>query len=154
MVCRSRLVIRNMLLALAIFFWTDGSAPTEDATKKDLEKVQGDWAQVSFVVDGGKLPDDEAQALFRSMKDDKYTIFQFKKVIGKGTFKIDASRKPKTIDAATIVGGRELTLLGIYELDQDTLKLCFAPPGKPRPTDFTSRKGSEHRLSVWEREKK
>jgi len=154
MVCRSRLMIRNALLALAIFVWTDGSASTEDANKKDLEKMQGDWAQVSFVVDGDKHPDDEAQALFRSMKDDKYTIYQFKKVIGKGTFKLDASKKPKTIDAATTVGGRELTLLGIYELDQDTLKLCFAPPGKPRPTDFTSKKGSEHRLSVWEREKK
>jgi uncharacterized protein (TIGR03067 family) len=144
----------NLLLALAIFLGTNGSASAEDATKKDLEKMQGDWAQVSYVVDGGKLPDDEAQALFRSIKDDKYTIFQFKKVIGKGTIKLDASRKPKTIDATTTAGGRSLTLLGIYELDQDTLKLCFAPPGKPRPTDFTSRKGSEHRLSVWEREKK
>jgi uncharacterized protein (TIGR03067 family) len=147
-------MFRNLLLALAIFPGAAGSAAADDASKKDLEKIQGHWAEVSYVVDGVKVPDDEAQALFRSMKDDKYTIFQFKKVIGKGTFKLDASTKPKTIDATTTVGGRSLTLLGIYELDQDTLKLCFAPPGKPRPADFTSKKGSEHRLSVWEREKK
>jgi len=147
-------MIRNLLLALALFLLKDGSAHAKDANKKDLEKMQGDWAQVSFVVDGDKHPDDEAQALFRSMKDDKYTIYQFKKVIGKGTFKLDAAKKPKTIDAITTVGGRSLTLLGIYELDQDTLKLCFAPPGKPRPTDFTSKKGTQHRLSAWEREKK
>jgi uncharacterized protein (TIGR03067 family) len=146
--------MRNSLLALAIFLGRHDSAMTEDATRKDLEKMQGDWAQVSYVVDGGKIPDDEAQALFRSMKDDKYTIYQFKKVIGKGAFKLDASRKPKTIDATTTAGGRSLTLLGVYELDGDSLKLCFAPPGKPRPSDFTSKKGSEHRLSVWEREKK
>ncbi|HMC89453.1 MAG TPA: TIGR03067 domain-containing protein [Gemmataceae bacterium] len=145
-------MIRKVPLVLAIMLLA--SASKEDETRKDLEKIQGDWAEVSYVVDGVKVPDDEAQALFRSIKDDKYTIFQFKKVIGKGTFKLDATKKPRTIDAETTVGGRKLTLLGIYELDGDTLKICFAPPGKPRPTNFTSKKGSEHRLSVWEREKK
>ena len=147
-------MIRNVLLVLALFLLAGADASRGDENRKDLEKIQGDWAQVSMIVDGAKLPDDEAQALFRSMKEDKYTIFQFKKVIGKGTFKLDASRKPKTIDAETTVGGRKLILLGIYELEGETLKLCFAPPGKPRPSDFTAKKGSEHRLSVWEREKK
>jgi uncharacterized protein (TIGR03067 family) len=147
-------MIRNVLPVLAILLLIGGGAPGEDQNNKDLEKIQGDWAQVSMVVDGEKLPDDEAQALFRSMKDDQYTIFRFKKAIGKGTFKLDASKKPKTIDAATTVGGRNLVLLGIYELDDNSLKLCFAAPGKPRPTEFTAKKGSEHRLSVWEREKK
>jgi uncharacterized protein (TIGR03067 family) len=147
-------MIRSVVLVLALSVLAGAEASKEDESKKDLETIQGHWAQLSMVVDGAKVPDDEAQALFRSMKDDKYTIYQFKKVIGKGTFKVDASRKPKTIDATTTAGGRSLTLLGIYELDGDTLKLCFAPPGKPRPSDFTSKKGSEHRLSVWEREKK
>ena len=147
-------MIRSVVLMLALSVLAGAEAAKEDEGKKDQETIQGDWAQQSMVVDGAKVPDDEAQALFRSMKDDKYTIYQFKKVIGKGTFKLDASRKPKTIDATTTAGGRSLTLLGIYELDGDSLKLCFAPPGKPRPSDFTSKKGSEHRLSVWEREKK
>ncbi|HEV3443941.1 MAG TPA: TIGR03067 domain-containing protein [Gemmataceae bacterium] len=147
-------MIRCVVLVLALSLLAGAEAAKEDESKKDQETIQGDWAQQSMVVDGAKVPDDEAQALFRSMKDDKYTIYQFKKVIGKGTFKLDASRKPKTIDATTTAGGRSLTLLGVYELDGDTLKLCFAPPAKPRPSDFTSKKGSEHRLSVWEREKK
>ncbi|HEV3081763.1 MAG TPA: TIGR03067 domain-containing protein [Gemmataceae bacterium] len=147
-------MIRSVVLVLALSLLAGAEASKEDQRKKDQETIQGDWAQQSMVVDGARVPDDEAQALFRSMKDDKYTIYQFKKVIGKGTFKLDASRKPKTIDATTTAGGRSLTLLGVYELDGDSLKLCFAPPGKPRPSDFTSKKGSEHRLSVWEREKK
>ena len=147
-------MMRSVVLVLALSLLAGAEAAKEDESKKDQEAIQGDWAQQSMVVDGAKVPDDEAQALFRSMKDNKYTIYQFKKVIGKGTFKLDASRKPKTIDATTTAGGRSLTLLGVYELDGDSLKLCFAPPGKPRPSDFTSKKGSEHRLSVWEREKK
>ena len=34
------------------------------------------------------------------------------------------------------------TLCGIYELNGDTLKLCFAQPGKKRPTEFTTKQGT------------
>ena len=43
--------------------------------------------------------------------------------------------------------------LGIYELDGDTVKFCFAAPGKDRPTDFTTKPGDTRVLSVWKKEK-
>src|SRR5439155_9895927 len=73
-------------------------APKDDASAKDLKKLQGDWAAVSMVVDGEKIPDDEAQALFRTIKDNEYTVFRFNKAIGKGKFKLDATKKASTID--------------------------------------------------------
>ncbi len=45
-------------------------------------------------------------------------------------------------------------LLGIYEIDGDTFRACFAKPGKERPKDFECKAGSEHTLTVWKREKK
>jgi hypothetical protein len=45
-------------------------------------------------------------------------------------------------------------LLGIYELDGDTVKFCFGGPGKERPTEFTTKEGSMRTLSVWKRDKK
>jgi uncharacterized protein (TIGR03067 family) len=123
-----------------------------DATKKDLEKMQGDWAAASMVVDGTKLSDDEAQCLFRTVKGDHYTVYHFNKEIGKGALAIDATKKPKTIDATP--AGKAKPLRGIYELEGDRLKVCFAPPGKDRPTDFEAKEGSGHTLTVWEREKK
>ena len=54
-------MIRKVPLVLAIMLLA--SASKEDETRKDLEKIQGDWAEVSYVVDGVKVPDDEAQAL-------------------------------------------------------------------------------------------
>jgi uncharacterized protein (TIGR03067 family) len=124
-----------------------------DANAKDLEKMQGDWAVVSVVRDGVKDEDDNAQSLFRTVKGNQYTVFLFDKEIGSGTFKIDATKKPKTIDSfpANLAGK---AILGIYQIEGNTIKTCYAPPGKDRPTEFDSKKGSEHTLMVWEREKK
>jgi hypothetical protein len=43
--------------------------------------------------------------------------------------------------------------LGIYELEPDRYKVCFAPAGKPRPTNFSSEPGSGQILQLWERQK-
>src|SRR6516164_9388897 len=74
-------------------------APGGEDAARDLRRMQGDWAAESYVQDGTKLPDDDAQAIFRTVKGDKYTVSHFKRVLGKGTIKLDASKKPKAIDA-------------------------------------------------------
>jgi uncharacterized protein (TIGR03067 family) len=142
---------RVVLLLLAAGALAAADAPAGD-DKKDLERMQGDWACDSYVVDGMKLPDDDAQAYFRTIQGDAYAVSRFKKVLGKGTIKLDASKKPKAIDA--LPAGRDKPLLGIYEFDGERMKLCFAGPGKERPTAFTSEEGSGHTLTVWVREKK
>jgi hypothetical protein len=45
-------------------------------------------------------------------------------------------------------------LPGIYKLDDGTFTLCYARPGKGRPTDFKAKEGSGHSLSVWKQVKK
>jgi uncharacterized protein (TIGR03067 family) len=126
-------------------------APGGEDAARDLRRMQGDWAAESYVQDGTKLPDDDAQAIFRTVKGDKYTVSHFKRVLGKGTIKLDASKKPKAIDAYP--AGKDKPILGIYEFDGDKMKLCFAAPGKERPAAFTSTEGSGHTLTVWVREK-
>jgi uncharacterized protein (TIGR03067 family) len=147
-----RLKLPTLIFALALLA---ADSPADDASKKDLEKLQGDWVGVSYMRDGEKADPDDAQSLFRTIKDDTYTISRFDKQIGKGTFTIDATKKPKTIDAYP--GGskdKNKVVRGIYELKGNTLKICSAAPGKDRPTEFTSKEGSGHTLTVWEREKK
>lgn len=127
-----------------------------DLTKQDVERLQGDWVVESMIRDGMRVPDDDAQALFRNIKGDAYTVARFSKIIGKGTQKIDATKKPKMIDfqAAGAGGKAGPMLLGIYELDGDTWTVCFAPPGKDRPAKLASEPDSGHTLTVWKREKK
>jgi hypothetical protein len=42
---------------------------------------------------------------------------------------------------------------GIYALDENGYKVCFAPTGKPRPADFRSEPASGQSLQVWQRQK-
>jgi uncharacterized protein (TIGR03067 family) len=44
------------------------------------------------------------------------------------------------------------TCLGIYRLEGDTQHVAFAPPGKPRPTEFTTKSGSATMYHVWKRQ--
>jgi uncharacterized protein (TIGR03067 family) len=142
------------LLTLAAALIVLGAGPADEASRKDLEKLQGDWAEVSVTIDGSKLSDDEAQSIFRTVKGNEYTVFLFRKALAKGTFVIDATKKPKTIDAVPSNAKSKKPLLGIYELDGDRWTMCFAGAGKDRPTGFASTEGSGNSLSIWEREKR
>jgi uncharacterized protein (TIGR03067 family) len=138
----------NFILTVLVIF-------LQDPGKQDLEAMQGDWAAVSYIQDGQQLPDDDAQAFFRNMKGNEYTVFRFDRPLGKGTFTLDATKSPRTIDAVPAIrGGKGKPILGVYEIKQNRLTLCFAAPGKDRPTEFTSIPGSGRTLTVWEREKK
>ena len=45
------------------------------------------------------------------------------------------------------------TFLAIYELDGDTLKVCYDLTGKSRPTEFKTQKGVLHFLVTYQRAK-
>ena len=146
--------MRNkFILMLCAAFLSVSHAFSTDAGEKDIDKLQGDWALASYVIDGTKLSDDEAQSLFRTVKGDQYSLLLFDKVITKGTFKIDPKKNPKTSDSYPD-GVSDKAILGIYELQGNTLKICLSPPGKERPTAFESTKNSGYSLMIWEREKK
>jgi uncharacterized protein (TIGR03067 family) len=145
-----RLPFLLLVLALA----TGAEEPNDAAAAKDLKRMQGDWVVVSMEVDGMKIPEEDATAYFRSVKGDQYTVSRYRKLVGKGTVKLDVTKKPRAIDALPAgASGEGKSLLGIYEFDGNKLKLCFARPGSPRPTDFASKEGSGHNLTVWQREK-
>lgn len=145
---------RYLLLPFAALLLIAADKPN-DANRKDLERLQGDWVAESTVIDGKKAGDDESQIIFRTVKGDSYTVSIYDKPIGKGTFTIDATKKPKTMDSRPADAAKDAPpLLSIYEIDGDTWRTCSAPAGKERPKDFACKAGSGHRLTVWKREKK
>lgn len=97
----------------------------------------------------------KAQTLFRTVEGDRYTVSRFMKVVGRGTFKIDATQTPKTIDSTSATAKADAPpLLGIYEFDGGQLKICNAAPGNPRPKTFNAGPASNQTLIIWEPEKK
>jgi uncharacterized protein (TIGR03067 family) len=132
-----------------------GADGAEDAVKKEMILLDGEWSMESGEANGFSLPKESVKSGKRVAKDGETTISIGGQVYLKAKFTIDPTKKPKAIDYAMTEGPTKgKTHLGIYELDGDTVKFCFAAPGKDRPTEFTAKEGSERTLSVWKRDKK
>ena len=65
---------------------------------------------------------------------------------------LDPTKKPKTIDMKVTKGpDRGKTNSGIYLLDGDNLKTCFAYAKKGRPSEFATKANSDLALIVLKR---
>ena len=125
----------------------------KDLAKKDIAQLQGEWTMVSGERDGQALPENIVSSAKRIVKDDEITLIINDQTYLKAKFKIDPTKKPKTIDYTITEGqNKDAKQVGIYELSGDNVKFCFSSPGgKDRPTDFTTKEGSDRILSVWKR---
>jgi uncharacterized protein (TIGR03067 family) len=148
-------IIRNaLLIGLTTAAISLARAADDPAVKKDMAGLQGEWSMVSGSADGQPMPDQMLKQSKRVCKGDETTTTVAGKLFMKAKFTIDPSKKPKTIDYEMTDGfTKGKRQLGIYELDGDTFKSCFAGPGIERPIDFTSQPGDRRTLSVWKREK-
>jgi uncharacterized protein (TIGR03067 family) len=125
----------------------------EKNADKELKKYTGTWAAVSVEHDGKKVPEEDAKKVKLVVDADKYT-FHVRDMLIEGTHKLDPTKKPKEIDAVRSKGDNAgQTLKGIYELTDKTFKVCFAAPGKDRPTEFATKEGDGQRLLTFQREK-
>jgi uncharacterized protein (TIGR03067 family) len=103
--------------------------------------VQGTWVVASINGESGPAG---AQEMTLTFTGDKYEQSLGGTVNERGTFKVDASKKPMTIDLAIAEGSDAgKAQLGIFEVSGDTMKLHLdSPGGGQRPTDFTGKEGS------------
>lgn len=126
------------------------------ADKKDKEKLQGTWTAVSGEKEGKDDPEAKEHALV--FEGDKFTVKRGDKVVVRGTFKIDASKSPKTMDIEISEGPEDVkgkTAKAIYALDGDGLAWCVAEPGSgDRPEKLATKEGVKHMLVKLKREKK
>ncbi len=146
---------RLLIVLLAFGFsastcWADDKPDVE----KELKKFQGTWTVESVEAGGTKLPADLFKEMTVIFEGAKYTVKIGDMVIQTATIKLDPSKSPKTFDSEVTQGPNKGTILSIYEINGDTMKACFDPEGKKRPTEFKTEAGSQNTLAVYKRAKK
>jgi uncharacterized protein (TIGR03067 family) len=139
-------------LALAATAVATAADEKDDANKKDLKALQGTWKVEKALRGGEEAPAGETEKSKFVFEGNKFMIDEGRPRKETATFTLDATQKPKTIDL-TFAMVKEAAL-GIYEVDGDTLKICFGGPGKDRPKKMESEKGSGLLLIVLKRQKK
>jgi uncharacterized protein (TIGR03067 family) len=123
----------------------------EDAAKEDREKLQGVWAITSSERDGKPEQGDSKSPLELGFAAETFRFHLPAGARHPQPYQLDPNAKPKAID--WLAGGRHgpsEPLLGIYELEGDTLKICWGQNGR-RPKEFASGAGKGAWLWVLKR---
>ncbi len=143
---------RHALLALAAGCLIATTATADD---KDVAKFDGTWAIRSVEIGGMKFPD-EALKNFPgplTIQGGKWTLKAGDKQ-QTGTFTTDGGKKPAQMDVKPADGPNAgKTLAAIYQLDGETLKICYAPADQERPTAFDTKDKPGYALIVYKRQK-
>jgi uncharacterized protein (TIGR03067 family) len=143
-------------LGAAILF-AAGLPARADDDKKDAEKelrhLEGTWKVVSREVDGKKVADEEIKKLTLNIAaGGRAALLSEGSAVAMADVTVFPAKKPKEIDLLLGQGENKGKIArGIYELKDDTLRICYAPPGKDRPTEFSSKPGSGNTLSLFKR---
>jgi uncharacterized protein (TIGR03067 family) len=125
-----------------------------DASRKDLEKLQGTWTLVRMEAEGENVLPEHFEGWHSIYQGDALTLKAGDVVRRRGIVTLDASRTPRAINTWDVDGPfADQVVPGIYELAGDNLKLCFARPGQDRPSEFTTKNGTGFLVVVYERKK-
>lgn len=150
---KSLLILVVTFFALVRLTFADEAA---DAIQKDRDAIAGTWTIESIEYGGKKSPADPNRPKLTLIMgaDGSVKVQREGNTLMEATTQIDPSKTPKTIDVAYTTGaGKGQSVLGIYEIDGDTLRVCNASPGKERPAEFSALLGSEHVLIAYKRQK-
>lgn len=125
-----------------------------DTAKVD-EKLNGTWVGGGGETNGKPFTNEELKDFKLTINGNKYTHNAGTGESVEGIQTVDITKSPKTIDATAGSGtNKGKTILGIYEVKGDEFKCSFSPPGKPRPTKFTTEKDESGQwVHIWKRVK-
>lgn len=120
-------------LAVATSITTFASDKPDDA-----KAIEGKWKPVKAELSGQPMTEAVLKTISLKMDNGHYEVFVGERP-DRGTYTLDSSTKPKSI---TVVGtegpnqGRSFP--AIFELEGDTLRICYDLSGQKRPIEFKS----------------
>jgi uncharacterized protein (TIGR03067 family) len=119
----------------------------------DAKAVQGSWTPAKAELAGQPMADAVLKSISVKLDHGKYEVF-----VGdepdRGTYTMDATSKPKSMTITGTEGPNQgKTFPAIYELNGDTLRVCYDLSGAKRPTEFKSVAGTRLYLVTYHRKK-
>ena len=131
---------------------------TEDSgevnqSEAELVRYAGTWRVVSIEANGETNTDDNRTILVENRPNGSWKLSVDGREIASGTNKLDPLAVPKEIDIEITAGDGSGTILrGIYDIDQNSRRLCFRGGNGWRPREFSATAGSDSVLVVFERQ--
>lgn len=124
----------------------------KEAAVKELQKFQGSWTMEAQELDGVAAKPDQIKTRTLFCGADVFIIRKGTELLQLGVHKLDPSKKPKTIDATVSKGLYQgETMLGIYEIEGDRLKVCFDIEGQKRPSEFKTAPREGRFLAIYKK---
>ena len=116
---------------------------------EDWKMIEGAWIPVVAELGGKPLPQEFLKDTKLVLADGHYTYIN-----DHGTYKLIPGETPKAMDITGKEGPNQgKTLLAIYELTGDTLRICYDLEGKTRPSEFATKAGTQQLLVSYKRAK-
>jgi uncharacterized protein (TIGR03067 family) len=141
-------MIGKLLLLLNVGFLVFTPLQNQKA-EEDLKMIEGAWIPVVAELGGKPLPEEYLKDTKLVLTDGRYTYIN-----DQGTYKLIPAEKLKAMDITGAEGPNQgKTLLAIYELTGDTLRICYDLEGKTRPSEFATKTGTQQLLVSYKRAK-
>jgi uncharacterized protein (TIGR03067 family) len=139
---------RSGLVALTLLMTRAEAHPTKG------DDVQGVWKPTQAELGGSPLPEPVLAPLRLELSKGKYAL-KGAESPDSGTYAFDDSKKPKTMDVTGTDGpNKGKTFPAIYELEGDTLRICYDLTGKERPKEFKTARQTKLYLVTYKRDKR
>lgn len=126
----------------------------EHKAPDDRQALQGDWIPVKAELGGQPMPEAVLKTISLKLIKNEYEVLVAGKP-DKGTWTIDPAAKPKSMKIIGVKGpNKGKTFPAIYELADDTLRVCYDLSGAKFPTEFKTKADTKLYLVTYKRKKK
>lgn len=115
-----------------------------------LRELQGNWSAVKVIRDGEEFPSMMLKTGRRVAKGNEVEIHFGGQLIIRAKVRLDESASPIHVDYLNLHGpAKGMIQHGIVNWDGTEARFLMAPPGAPRPDDFSVKAGDGRTLSHW-----
>lgn len=122
------------------------------ADAPDATAISGNWTPIKAELAGKPMPDAVLKMMKLKLADGKYEAMA--ESPDYGSYTLDTATTPKSMMITGTNGpNKGKTFPCIYELDGDTLRICYDLSGTRRPPEFKSVAGTKLYLVTYSRKK-